>query len=231
MVGLKTFLAKHEVSIRGFVGAQAVLATTAIGGVVVIPILAIFFVTDGGRMASDCIRFVFRGERVAEMLALAEDLNVMLKSYIRAKVTLGVCSLFFYSAGMLLLGYRHALVLGLMGGTLEFIPVAGWMITAATIITVGSLTHAHWIWMAALLGLWRLVMDYVIAPRVVGENLEIHPLLVLFVMMVGGSIGGIVGLYLSIPLLAVIKVIWQRYAPPRTEEISQLSGKTTESVA
>src|SRR5260370_21681173 len=79
----------------------------------------------------------------------------MLRYYIRAKVILAVLSLAYCSIAMLFLGYRHALALGLMAGLLEFIPVAGW-ITALTIIaTVGLITHAHWIWMAALLGLWR----------------------------------------------------------------------------
>src|SRR5260370_39227934 len=79
----------------------------------------------------------------------------MLRHYIRAKVILAVLSLAYCSIAMLFLGYRHALALGLMAGLLEFIPVAGW-ITALTIIaTVGFIMHAHWIWMAALLGLWR----------------------------------------------------------------------------
>jgi len=212
----KTFLAQHEGAIRGFVGAEAVLATALIGGIAVIPILAIFFVSDGARMTSAFIRFAFRGKRVADIQALADAINRMLKSYIRAKVILGAASLVFYSAAMLLLGYSHAIALGVIGGILEFIPAAGWMITAAVIVTVGSLTHAHWIWMAVLLGIWRLVMDYLIAPRIMGDNLEVHPLLVLFAMTAGGSVGGIIGLYLSVPLLAVLKVVWQEFAPPET---------------
>jgi predicted PurR-regulated permease PerM len=144
------------------------------------------------------------------MQTLANDLNAMLRNYIRAKVTLGVCSLLFYAAAMFLLRFPHAIGLSILGGVLEFIPVAGWMISATTIVGLGILTHSHWIWMAVLLGLWRLLMDYFISPRVVGQNLEIHPLLVLFAMMVGGEVGGIVGIYLSIPLMVVTRVIWRR---------------------
>lgn len=53
-------------------------------------------------------------------------------------------------------------------------------------------------------------MDYFISPPVVGQNLEIHPLMVLFAVMVGGEIGGIVGIYLSIPLMVVVRVVWQK---------------------
>lgn len=121
------------------------------------------------------------------MQSLASELHVMLQHYIRAKVILGGLSFICCSAGMLVLGFPNALTLGILAGILEFIPVAGWMIAAATIISVGALTHSHWIWMVVLLCLWRILMDYLIAPRVMGHELEIHPLLALFTLMVGGQ--------------------------------------------
>jgi len=60
--------------------------------------------------------------------------------------------------------------------------------------------------MLALLGLWRVTMDYAISPRVMGYQLEIHPLLAIFTVMVGGAVGGIVGIHLSIPLVATLRV-------------------------
>jgi predicted PurR-regulated permease PerM len=135
----------------------------------------------------------------------------MLQHYIRAKVILGCLSLIYCSATMLALGFPHALALGILAGVLEFIPIVGWMLSATTIIGVGLLTHLHWIWIAALLGLWRLLMDYVISPRVMGHELEIHPLLAIFTLMVGGAVGGIVGVYLSLPIVASLRVVWRRF--------------------
>jgi len=57
-------------------------------------------------------------------------------------------------------------------------------------------------------------MDYGISPRVMGHELEIHPLLAIFTVMVGGAVGGIVGIYLSIPLVAAFRVIYRRFALP-----------------
>jgi predicted PurR-regulated permease PerM len=120
-----------------------------------------------------------------------------------------------------LLGFPHAIVLGFLGGVLEFIPVLGWMSSASAILLVGFFTHSHLIWMAVLLGLWRVCMDYLISPRVVGENLEIHPLLVIFAVMVGGKVGGIVGIYLSIPLMVVMRVLFQRWMAPGSHPESE----------
>lgn len=71
-----------------------------------------------------------------------------------------------------------------------------------------------WIWMAVLLGVWRMLIDYWIAPRVLGRELEIHPLLAIFTLMAGGAIGGSVGVYLSLPVVAALRVVWRRIASP-----------------
>jgi predicted PurR-regulated permease PerM len=220
---LKEFLQNHrDQTLRLVQGAER-FASNALAVVIVVPILAIFFLADGRHMADAVIQAVSsEGDRQA-LSEIADELNTGLKRYIRAKVTLGVCSFAFYSVTMLLLGFPHAIALGFLGGVLEFIPVVGWMTSAAAILLVGFFTHSHLIWMAGLLGVWRVFMDYFISPRVVGENLEIHPLLVIFAVMVGGKIGGIVGIYLSIPLMVVIRVIFQKCVAPRAHPESELS--------
>ena len=208
----KAFLQQRRESIRGLVESIRQFVSVAFGGIVLIPILGLFFLGDGEKLANGIIQLVSTRDTYKEARALAADLNDMLQHYIRAKVILAVLSLIYCSAAMLFLRYPHALALGLMAGVLEFIPVAGWITALITIATVGMATHSHWIWMAALLGLWRIVMDYAIAPRVVGHELEMHPLLAIFTVMIGGAVGGIVGIYLSVPLVAALRVIWRRFA-------------------
>jgi predicted PurR-regulated permease PerM len=210
----KAFLQQRRESIRGLVESISQFVSVAFGGVMLTPILALFFLSGGEKLANGIIQLVSTKETYAEARAIAADLNDMLQHYIRAKVILAVLSLVYCSVAMLILGYPYVLALGLMAGVLEFIPVAGWITALITITTVGIMTHSHWIWMAALLGLWRLVMDYGIAPRVMGHELEIHPLLAIFTVMVGGAVGGIVGIYLSVPLVASLRVVWHRFTSP-----------------
>ena len=207
---LRQFLASHRNTTEKL--AQDAERFTARGVVVlvVVPVLSIFFLAEGRTIAEGFIQLVSTEKNRGTIREVAEELNLGLKRYIRAKVILGACSLAFYSAVTFLGGFPQAIALGILGGILEFIPVAGWMTAAAAIITVGVVTGAHWIWVAALLGAWRLIMDYFISPRVVGHNLEIHPLLVIFAVMVGGEIDGIVGIYLSIPAIVVSRVIWEK---------------------
>jgi predicted PurR-regulated permease PerM len=211
---IRTSLQRHRANVEGAAAKIEQSAPAALAGFVVIPILAIFFLSDGKNLANQVIRLVSTKEKRAAVRSLADELHVMLQHYIRAKVILGGLSLTYCSVAMLLLGFPNAIVLGVLAGILEFIPVAGWMTAAAIIVTAGVLTHSHWIWMLALLAVWRILMDYAIAPRVMGHELEIHPLLAIFTLMVGGAVGGIVGIYLSVPLVAALRVIYRRFASP-----------------
>jgi len=208
---VKSFLIQHHEGIRGVLENGQRIVPSAIGSLVLIPILALFSLSGGPILAESVIQLVSTKDNVEDLRSFASELNVMFQHYIRAKVILGILSLVFCSVATLLLGFPHALALGVLAGVLEFIPVAGWMISATTIITIGALTHSHWIWMAALLGLWRMLMDYFISPRVVGHELEIHPLLAIFAVMVGGAAGGIVGIYLSVPIVATLRVAYRRF--------------------
>ncbi len=227
---IRIFLQRHRANVERAAATIEQFAPAALAGFVVIPILAIFFLNDGENIANQVIHLVSTRENHAALRSLADELHAMLQRYIRAKVILGGLSLLYCLIAMLLLGFPNAIVLGVLAGILEFIPVVGWMTAAATIVTAGVLTHSHWIWMLALLGVWRILMDYAIAPRVMGHELEIHPLLAIFTvmgheleihpllaiftLMVGGAVGGIVGIYLSVPLVATLRVIYRRFASP-----------------
>ena len=211
---IRGFLERHRSNIERALGEMERAAPGAFAGILVIPILAIFFLSDGDKLAHQIIHLVATKENYGALESLADELHVMLQRYIRAKVILAGLSLLYCSIAMLLLGFPNAIALGILAGILEFIPVAGWMTAAATIVTAGVLTHSHWIWMLTLLGVWRISMDYGISPRVMGHELEIHPLLAIFTVMVGGAVGGIVGIYLSVPLVAALRVIYRRFAWP-----------------
>jgi len=212
---IRLFVERHRSNIEHALGEIEQAASAAFAGILVIPILAIFFLSDGDKLANHIIHLVATKENHGGLESLASELHFMLQRYIRAKVILGGLSLLYCSIAMLVLGFPNAITLGILAGILEFIPVAGWMTAAATIVTVGVLTHSHWIWMLTLLAVWRILMDYGIAPRVMGHELEMHPLLAIFTLMVGGAIGGIIGIYLSIPIAASLRVVYRHFASPK----------------
>src|SRR5713226_5343265 len=207
----RAFLARHKNTIERLVPAVDRYISNAaqlFGVLLLIPILAIFFLRDGDHIADVLIQLFFPANRRPRIRAVANELHLMLTRYARAQVLLCSLSFLFYSGALLLLRFPHAIGLGVLGGLLEFVPVVGWTTTFAAIVGVGIVSHSHWLWMAALLGIWRVIQDYYSSPRILGHQLKIHPLAAIFAVLVGAEIGGIVGIYLAVPLMASMRVIW-----------------------
>jgi len=209
---LRFFLAKHKEQIQHLIPAlDRYLSNTALilGWLLLVPILAIFFLRDGDHIANALIQLIFPRERRATMRATAHELHLILTRYIRAQLLLCGLSFLFYSAALLLLRFPYAIALASLGGLLEFIPVVGWSSTFAVIVGVGIVNHSHWLWMAVLLAFWRVLQDYVATPRIMGQQLKIHPLAAIFAVLVGAQLGGIIGIYLAVPVMAALPVIWR----------------------
>ena len=219
-------ISNHDFISRLFQRGAASAAYVAARGVwlFAIPILAFFILRDGRYVATEIIEALGRGRDQAEVKRILPQVDTMLAKYIRAQLALAGLSVVFYSASMLLLGFPYAIALGVLGGALEFLPAVGWVASAVGILTIGFLTHAHWIWMAGLLALWRLVQDYVNSPRIMGDSLELQPLTVIFALMVGGQLGGIAGLYLSVPAVAVLRIVWVE-SSSKSDSAGAISGQ------
>jgi len=215
---LKLFLLRHRDNIQDLVKiADRYISHAAEVFVclLLIPVLAIFFLRDGDHIADAFTRIVFPEDRHETVRAVTAELHNMLTKYIRAQAILCGLSFAFYSAAMLILNFPHALALAAFGGVLEFIPAAGWMTTAALIAGVGIVNHSHWVFMILLLVIWRIGQNYFTYPRIMGRQLEIHPLAAIFAVLVGAEIGGIVGIYLAVPLTAALLVVWRMYSVPK----------------
>jgi predicted PurR-regulated permease PerM len=228
---LKSFLLRHKDDVQDVVKlADRYISHAAevLACLLLIPVLAIFFLRDGDHIADAFTRIVFPEDRRETVRAVTAELHNMLTEYIRAQAILCGLSFAFYSTVMLILSFPHAVALAGLGGVLEFIPAAGWMTTAALIIGVGVVNHSHWVFMILLLLIWRVTQNYFTYPRIMGRQLEIHPLAAIFAVLVGAEIGGIVGIYLAVPLTAAFLVVWRRYVVPK-RSAEQTHQSTTKS--
>jgi len=207
--------------VSGAVGRASDAAGNAVHDLVwllAVPVLAIFFLgSRAGFIDRAADLFADSGERATARRTLKE-VDRTLAAYARAQLILAALSALFYGVAMMLLGFPYPLMLGILGGVLELIPAMGWILAAAAILVSGAEAHAPWVWMALLLGAWRLVQDFVNAPRVMSERLQLDPFVVFFAMMVGGQLGGVSGVMFSVPAVAVARVLWDEHRsqqPPR----------------
>ncbi len=178
----------------------------------VVPLLSIFFLKDG-RTFSDFLLSTIQSRPQREFLQnVLNDLNQMLAHFIRAQLTLAALSLVVYSVTLSIMRLQYAVVLGTIGGILEFIPVVGPLAAGLIIVTVALLTgYQHWAILLIFLLVWRVLQDYVSSPRIMGESMELHPLGAIFGVMAGGEVAGILGIYLSIPVMASLRILFRRW--------------------
>ncbi len=178
----------------------------------VIPILAIFFLKDGLELGGMVTELTARRRQKEFLAGLMEDLHQVLAQFIRAQILLMLLAMAEYTAGFALLGMPYAYALGVMAGLLEFIPMLGPLTSAIIVIAVMLLSgYPHPIYVLGLLALIRVLQDYVISPRVMGGEVSLHPLAVIFGVLAGGEIGGVIGIYFSIPVMASLRVVVRRW--------------------
>ena len=100
---------------------------------------------------------------------------------------------------------------GVIAFPLEFIPLVGPLCAAVIIIAVSVLSgFPHVLWVVIFLGFYRMFQDYVLSPHLMSKGVELHPLLVIFGVFAGGEIGGVAGIFLSVPALALIRLLYHR---------------------
>ena len=212
---VQSFLASHSDEITQLaqhVGLRIADVAKQAWLFLVVPLLSIFFLRDG-RSFSDFLLSTIQSRPQREFLEnVLNDLNQMLAHFIRAQLTLALLTLVMYSAFLAVLRVPYALVLGTVGGVLEFIPVVGPLAAGLIIVGVALLmSYPHWLVLVIFLGIWRLLQDYVSSPRIMGRSMELHPLAAIFGVMAGGEVAGILGIYLSIPVMASLRIVFRRW--------------------
>ena len=179
---------------------------------IVVPILAVFFLKDGRTFSQVGLSLVQSRPQREFLNDVLTDLNQMLAQFIRAQLELAAFSLVVYISVMSIARVPYALVLGTAGGMMEFIPVVGPLVAGVVILAVALLmSYPHWLMLLAFLIGWRLIQDYIVAPRIMGQSMELHPLAAIFGVLAGAEIAGVLGVYLSIPVMASLRIVWRRW--------------------
>ncbi len=221
VVRIQEFVRSHQADIiaaaQNFARRAAEVVTHALW-VVLIPILAIFFLKDKDSFLASLAKTAEAGREQSFVRRILKDVDVMLARYIRAQLIISVLALVVYTLFLNLMRVPYAFAIGAVGGVLEFIPVIGPAITAVLIVGVAFLSgYPHVLVLLIFVGVWRLIQDYVTAPRLFGSGLELHPLAAIFAVLVGGEVAGVVGMYLSVPIMAALRIVWRNWREHEAE--------------
>jgi predicted PurR-regulated permease PerM len=187
---------------------------------VLIPILSFFFLKDADSFRRSALAMLPRGRIRWRGDEFFQDVNSTLAAYIRAQLTACLLVGVISSLGFWLIGLPSPLVLGIMSGMLEFVPLVG-PLTVAILALLLALLHSGWVMalvVLAFLGVMRVVEDYMIYPRIIGVGIHLHPLAVILAILAGAEIAGVAGIFLAIPVIAIITVSYRNWLEHRGSE-------------
>lgn len=188
---------------------------------VLIPILSFFLLKDGALLRQGLLESPVTARSRKFLEEILDDLHHILAQYIRALVGLSLSTLIVYSLYLEISGVQYGLLLAGIAAVLEFIPVVGPLIAAASVLIVaGASGYPHLGFIVAFVILFRLFQDYVLSPYLMGQGVELHPLLVLFGVLAGEKIAGVPGMFFSVPLIAALRVIFLRVQKARRSALA-----------
>lgn len=177
--------------------------------IVVVPLLAFFFLKDARAIKQYVLDLVEDDGRRQVLNSLMADVSMLLAHYMQSLTILSLATFVAYSACFFILGVPYTILLCVLAAVLEYIPMIG-PLTAAVVITIVAGVSGVSIWpILIFMGIYRLFQDYVLLPHVMGAGIRMHPLLVLFGFFAGMEMAGIPGAFLSVPVLALVRIIYR----------------------
>jgi predicted PurR-regulated permease PerM len=153
-----------------------------------------------------------RRELMDDVLA---DVHLLLARYIRNLVLLSLATFTAYSISFSIMGVPYAVLLAVVAGMLEFIPTLGPFVSAAVIVLVGAISGESVVAMLIFLLAYRVFQDYILSPLLMKQGMELHPLLVMFGVFAGAEVAGVAGAFLSVPVLALVRLLYERIRKAR----------------
>jgi predicted PurR-regulated permease PerM len=210
---------------------------------VVVPILTLYFMLEMNPLRARALVLVPASYR-RDVIEIADSINGLLGRYVRGQMIVcgafGVlCTAAFYGLS-LKFGMGYALILGIAAAFLYIIPYVGMALIAVSAGLTGYFTADTSPGLCAAIAIgcclvFNLVIDYGISPRVLGQGVGLHPILVIFALLSGAQVGGIAGMVLAVPVFASMRVIAiymfpQLAAPLPPEEVAATASTKTEAV-
>jgi predicted PurR-regulated permease PerM len=187
---------------------------------IIIPVLSFFFLKDVDTFRRSALQMLPRGRWRWRGDEFFQDVNSTLAAYIRAQLTACLFIGIVCAIGFTLLGLPSPLVLGLIAGIFEFVPLVG-PLMIAVLAAILAMLHAGpfaALMVIVFLVVLRIVQDYAIYPRLIGQGIHLHPLAVIIALLSGAELAGVAGIFLAIPVVAILTVSYRHWLEHRGSE-------------
>jgi predicted PurR-regulated permease PerM len=189
-------------------GGQALISFFSL--VVVTPVVAFYLICDWHRMVATLDRWIPRPQ-VDTVRALAREIDAAIAGFVRGQTLLCLILASYYAVALTIAGLNFGLLIGLIAGLLSIVPYVGSLtgLLLGTSVAVVQFVpeYASILFVVAIFLVGQFVEGYVLAPKLVGEKVGLHPVWLMFALFAFSYLFGFVGLLVAVPLAAAVAVL------------------------
>jgi predicted PurR-regulated permease PerM len=191
-------------------GGKALVSFASI--LVIMPVVTFYLILDWHEMLKVLDSWVPPRHRET-VREIARDIDSAISGFVRGQLIVCLLLGLYYVIGLSFVGLRFALLIGLVAGLITFVPYIG-SLTGLLVATGVALAQVwpEWQWVVVVVVIFlvgQFVEGNIIAPKLVGERVGLHPVWIIFAMFAFGYLFGFVGLLLAVPIAAAIAVLFR----------------------
>lgn len=206
------FMSNIDISEFGKYAQGVASVTSGIVDIFIALVASIYMMLDKERLISLAVRlmrFAFKSDTADHMLEHASRVNEIFINYIYSRLICGIITGIVSGIVLAILRVKYAFLLAILIALMDMIPYFGSIISCVVSALVTLITGGIWkaVWTAVALLIIQQLDGNVLAPKIMGETLEIRPLWIIFAVSVGGTLFGFWGMLISVPVIAVIKAL------------------------
>jgi len=215
-IGVGAFLAHYSDMVGNWsgkillgVGKSGGALAAAVLSLFLVPILTFYMLRDWDAIVAYLGALVPDSQRET-VRTLARETDGVLSAFLRGQLLVMLALSVLYSTGLAVSGVRFAVAIGVVSGLVSFVPYLGFVFG----ITLASLTVAldpdplwHLVGVLATFSIAQMIEGSVLTPKLVGDRIGLHPVVVIFAVAAGGQLFGFFGILLALPAAAVLSVL------------------------
>lgn len=178
---------------------------------ILIPVLAFYFILDSKSLKREFVALVPK-RRSREVLGMLHEVNTIMRSYVIGQIILCVIAGVVVALILKAFDMQYVLILSVFAGITRAIPVLGPIVSGAAIVLLGiAKSPAMGLYLLIAFALLQFVESKFIMPKLIGYRMQLHPAIVIIVLLIGAEFFGIFGMFMAAPVAAILRVLVRYY--------------------
>lgn len=234
VASLDNIVSQFQTFAADFAGQAVRLAASLAAfmtAVILVPLLAFYILLDLDRLRETIVG-LFPQRHRERTLAVLADIDAVVGGFVRGQIIVGAIVGGLVTVLLLIFRIKYALLIGVIAGIADLVPYVGAFAGAIPAVLL-ELFNAGPVWALILIGAFALLYEiegHFIAPAIVSQRVGLTPLMVIVAILIGAELGGIGGMFLSVPIAGIIRVLLRRFMHPQVVVPSQPLAPVGEAV-